>query len=710
MRKILCLLLYIALFWGNIHAVASISPQSVSDSIAASATIKEVIIEGKKVIQYPDKDVWIITKDMRKNAFDTKEMLGNIPGMYYNHFNRELSYNGQKNIKILMDGKEKPGGYVENLAHIRFKHVEITPNPQGLYRDYDVLINLITKDNYEGIEGLISTMGIYKPTQNSPISSIVPDVTFSYTRNKKINIAIHYDYLYHLQQQDSIHIDRWYPDYTLKTFKNTGPVESSKSENHNMWFDGDYDINHNHSISFRYTYTNRDSHVQNNFITQRTYSTPNIESTYRRELTTATNSENDHVISLYYRGRVKDWDLYGDFNYNYMKSGNDYQFNEEDGQQLYTDFYNKKHYARSALDVFRMIGDRTTINMGYINIYRLYKSNEGENYSSSNESRNQFYTSVNHTFNRKLTGGIGGNVELIRNEYSGNNMEQWLWSATANMRYRLKKPGTFISMSYNMRPTYPNQSQLNPIGFRSGYDVWFVGNPTLKTALTHSLRLNLSLGMFSVWGDLGYTKNRIMGLVTQDPIYGIVQSYYNVQQLTPSCGGFFFYNKRFQNYLQVSFNLGVNYNVLRYELKSKGVDTRSDKITGNADLGLTFIGLKGQPGIMIGYKDNGYGSHENPQGIYRDELKIFHFLVKSSFFNSKLQCTLNYQLPIKGKGYNICYTEQNTPYYKTSITQDLFELNHKFLLTIKWRFAYGHEVKKRNNIQVKESENNSLLR
>ena len=189
MRKTVYFLLYIALFGGNTHAAVTRSPQSVSDSIAASATIKEVVIEGKRVIQYPDKDVWIITKDMRKNAFDTREMLGNIPGMYYDRFTQQLSYHGQKNIKILMDGKEKPGGYIENLAHLRFKHVEITPNPQGLYRDYDVLINLVTKDNYEGIEGMVNASGNYKPEQDDPISTVAPEMTFSYTRSKKINLA-----------------------------------------------------------------------------------------------------------------------------------------------------------------------------------------------------------------------------------------------------------------------------------------------------------------------------------------------------------------------------------------------------------------------------------------------------------------------------------------------------------------------------------------
>ena len=710
MRKTVCFLLYIALFWGNTHAAVTRSPQSVSDSIAASATIKEVVIEGKRVIQYPDKDVWIITKDMRKNAFDTREMLGNIPGMYYDRFTQQLSYHGQKNIKILMDGKEKPGGYIENLAHLRFKHVEITPNPQGLYRDYDVLINLVTKDNYEGIEGMVNASGNYKPEQDDPISTVAPEMTFSYTRSKKINLAAHYDYLYGLQQSNSMAIERLYPDYSLKTHGNSGPVESSKSIAHNTWFDGDYDLNQNHSISFRYTYNNRDSRTQNDFMVEKTYTDSEKENTLRRELTVSTNYEKEHIATLYYRGRVKEWSLYGDFNYNYLAGDNDYRFDEKDGQQLYTNYYNQKHYTRLALDASRTIKNKTSVNFGYINTYKVYKSNNRMTQSSSDEYRNQLYASINHTFNRKLNGGISGYAEMIRNEYLDNTTDQWLWSMSANLRYRLKRPGRFIGLNYNVRPTYPNQRQLNPIGFRSGYGVWLVGNPELKSNLTHSLRVTVAPGMFSIWGGLQYADNRIINLVTQNPTDGIVQSYYNIPYLNPSCGGMFTYSKNLNNYLDFSLNLGVQYSFTQYKLTSIGIDTHSSKLTVNADLSLYFLKMKGNPSVAISYRDNGYGYDKLPQGRSKNESKDLNITARTSFYNSRLQISLLYLLPLRWNDYHIFHTETKTPYYKTSIQRDLQESGHRLTLTARWRFAYGREIKKKSNSQTTESEQNSLLR
>lgn len=708
MRKIVYLLLYIALFLGNTHATAAISPQSVSDSIAASATIKEVVIEGKRVIQYPDKDVWIITKDMRKNAFDTREMLGNIPGMYYDRFTQQLSYHGQKNIKILMDGKEKPSGYIGNLAHLRFKHVEITPNPQGLYRDYDVLINLVTKDNYEGTEGMVNASGNYKPEQDDPISTVAPEMTFSYTRSKKINLAAHYDYLYGLQQSNSMAIERGYPDYSLKTHGNSGPVESSKSIAHNTWFDGDYDLNQNHSISFRYTYNNRDSRTQNDFMVEKTYTDSEKENTLRRELTVSTNYEKEHIATLYYRGRVKEWSLYGDFNYNYLAGDNDYRFDEEDGQQLYTNYHNQKHYTRLALDASHTIKEKTLLNIGYIGTNRFYESDNGLSHSSSDEYRNQLYASANQTLNRKLNGSVSGYVEMIRNKYLNQTTDQWLWSAAADLRYRLKRPGSIISLRYNVNPTYPNQGQLNSIGFRTGYGVWVVGNPKLKSNLTHSLRATVSSGRFSIWGGLQYAGNRIIKLVTQNSVDGIVQSYYNARYLSPSCGSMITYSKSSKN-LYMNLNMGLSYDFIQYKLASKGVDTQSGKFAGHINLDLLFLRLKGTPMLMIGYRDNGYGYNNSPQGRIKNELKTIRFMANASFFSSKLRLTLDYQLPLNINDYNKFLVDTTTPYYKTSMKQDLFESEHFLNLTATWRFAYGREIRKKNNNHVTEKENNNLL-
>lgn len=702
-------------FMGMMSLVGYVQPiygglKEDTDSIVKNMKIREVVVEGKRVLQYPDKDVWIITKEMRKNAFNTKEMIGNIPGMYYDRFTGELSYNGQTKIKILMDGKDKPASYVENLVHLRFKQVEITPNPQGLYRDYDVLINVITKENYEGIEGLTNVSGKLSPSQEDPKSQVAPNFTLTYTRNK-VNLAVHYDYEYSLQQQDWMEIRRVYPDYHLQTFKGKNPVEANRFIGHGTWIDGDYDINKNHSVSFRYTYSNRNPRTLNDFMVEKQYKNPDMESTFRREQTWTRNPNEEHVGTLYYRGQVKDWKLYGDFTYNYYVSDNDYRFDEEQGEQIYTAFHNQKHYTRLALDVTRTIKQKTTFNMGYSNTYKKYKSNDGVSLSSSDEYRNRFYTSLYHTFNERLNGGVSGNVEYIQNKFNGGKEKQWVWSLNANMRYRFKKSGYSMNWGYNCQTNYPNQFQTNPIGYRTGYDVWIVGNPALKPDMSHRVNFNIFLWKFSVWGGFNYAGNSITSLITQNEYDGIVQSYYNIKRMNPYCGVRFNNQNEIKEGMILSYGCNVNYNYSRYKFEEADVDAKGGNWFGSFNLGLHMETAKGYRGFTLGYNDNGYGKAISPQGYIEDRMKSFNFKILANFFSDRFQMSLYYRYPLQDGKYNMYYSENVTPYYQTYFSFDQSErLKHEVSLTVSWRFAYGRQVKKKHNSQTVEAENNNLLR
>ena len=44
------------------------------DSVWKEKKLKEVIVKGSNVTHYPDKDVWKITDEMRKNTFDSYDI------------------------------------------------------------------------------------------------------------------------------------------------------------------------------------------------------------------------------------------------------------------------------------------------------------------------------------------------------------------------------------------------------------------------------------------------------------------------------------------------------------------------------------------------------------------------------------------------------------------------------------------------------------
>ena len=82
------------------------------DSIYKSIDLKEVTISASNLLHHGDKDIWLVTDEMRKNTFDTFSLIGKIPGMYYDKKLKSLLYNNRENVLLLIDGKEKTNGMV----------------------------------------------------------------------------------------------------------------------------------------------------------------------------------------------------------------------------------------------------------------------------------------------------------------------------------------------------------------------------------------------------------------------------------------------------------------------------------------------------------------------------------------------------------------------------------------------------------------------
>lgn len=64
-----------------------LSAQEAVDSVATDSLtrqLKEVTVEGSNIIRKGNHDIYTITLQMRKEARNTGELLGNIPGMFYN--------------------------------------------------------------------------------------------------------------------------------------------------------------------------------------------------------------------------------------------------------------------------------------------------------------------------------------------------------------------------------------------------------------------------------------------------------------------------------------------------------------------------------------------------------------------------------------------------------------------------------------------------
>lgn len=84
---------------------------AAKDSIYKNVNLRNLVVTGKNVTHYPDKDVWLITDSLRKETFSVNELTAKLPGFIYDPFKRTTTYQGSSNILFLLDGKEKRANY-----------------------------------------------------------------------------------------------------------------------------------------------------------------------------------------------------------------------------------------------------------------------------------------------------------------------------------------------------------------------------------------------------------------------------------------------------------------------------------------------------------------------------------------------------------------------------------------------------------------------
>ena len=277
-----------------------------TDSVAWNKSLKEVSVVASNVRTEGDRTTAFITKEMRRGARNTAQMLGNIRGLTWNAVDNSVDYNGKRNIVVLVDSLEKSYNYVMNLHHVRFEKVEIIDQPKGKYEGYDALINLVTKKNYEGYEGYLRASTRLMPAGPNAGKFLwfVGSGAVTYTRNKWNfvgNVTRMSDNKNVLQEW----YERTYPmqgltERVLHDDKTNEKLLDNVDYQVNLSVD--YQFNKNHSLSWAYVYDyNRDENQLNYLLEQRHMNIGTIDTLDVHSLNDTYN--HNHSTALFYRGR-----------------------------------------------------------------------------------------------------------------------------------------------------------------------------------------------------------------------------------------------------------------------------------------------------------------------------------------------------------------------------------------------------------------------
>jgi hypothetical protein len=461
--------------------------------------LQNVTVYGQSIRQKGDRTSVFITRDMRRGAVSTAQMIGNLPNFYFDRALNVLTYNNSQRIAVMVDSVEKSVDLLQNLQHIRFDRVEIIDRPQGQYQGYDVLINLHTKKDYEGYEGrLYHDNGVTLSDYcGKKLIFDNENTYFTYTKNK---LTLYGGFNYYFGQGS---FNKWWTRYyPLNGLKNEVIENADHSKNtvvfeRNLYgnVSADYLIDAKRSVSVVYAYTDQGSNTYCNFTLLRSHDGTDDEQTLRQNTRTR-NNDCEHSWAVFYRdnaGRIK---FNTDFNYRYSPSVNRYAQDESLGFSLDNYFRDRMNYTRFRLSGWMdLTGNGLTLSAGYINTWKDYTRRDYYSRKKLNGNsylRDKLWATISRRFSDKAQISLTGWAEQVHLENDGQKKNQLPLGGNAMVFYRLSAKN-WMRLNYDCNVEYPDQGRSTAYGYFTDSLTWTGGNPWLKSNVSHDIRFWIDL-------------------------------------------------------------------------------------------------------------------------------------------------------------------------------------------------------------------------
>lgn len=674
-----------------------------NDSTDWSIELKEVAVETSSIRTEGDKTTAFITKEMRRGAHNTAQMLGNIRGLIWNAVDNSVEYNNSHNIIVLVDSLEKGYGYVMKLHHMRFEKVEIIDHPHGKYEGYDALINLITKKNYEGYEG-----SLYGNTRFMPAGPnagkflyFVTEGAFTYTKNKWNFVA----HVTRMSDNKNV-VQQWYE----RTFPVQGVAERVlhdkdtnekllKNQDYEASVSADYQINKNHSLSWTYVYDyNKDENQLNYLLEQRHINIGTIDTLDVHSLNNTDN--HNHSTAFFYRGKTSAWNYETDFNYVYNRNTPDNTFIRGETFTLRNHYNDHMNYTRFRSEARRgWYENRLQLRMGYHNTWKNYQREDFDSRQQLNT--NGFFRncgwfnlwgrldSIGHN-----TASIGGRVEEVHVRSNGQSENQLVWSASAMYWHKLTEKN-WIRFNYDYSISHPNQEQTSAYGYFTDSLTWSGGNPFLHANVTHQWKVWFDAWWcFNAQAGVTYAPNTITGF--SEVQHGLLPSgtegdyvantYVNSHYL--SLWASLSFTKRFcKNFVYKADVLVAQPKAWYDDFKQRGMEFRFKT-------SLQYYAPKYKMATYVGYElqHNKYVAPQSYWTNYKDD--FLYVSINKPFWKDRLNVTFMAVSPLKwgdgiDKTYIVSPAQQATNYFCSWKSNNRGALQ----LQITYRFMGGKSVR-----------------
>ncbi len=486
----------------------------------SSLLIAETVIVGDRLKgkSETDKTIYYINSRILSATGNSPDLLRHIPGVQVD-LKQNISIDGNPNILLFVDGKERDKSYVSQLNPSQIDRIEVLNTPPSNYDgDASGVINIVLKkEKNAGVNGHIFSE---IPTSKSVVY-IFPTYSLNYSHNK-INLYTSYNGEINYEDIDEIK--------NLTILENTSVTNISsiqqlrqKNLSHKFHYGIDYHLTDRDILNF-YCFYNLYSYEQDgNVVVKSSENTTNNWEAQKEE-----NDLNRNIFnSLYYKHLFNDkgCEITIDISNAYNRSENDVTYNNNlvDEALIHTNTENPKQTATSVkIDFSTPFTEKIKLSTG-----AKMKINDMQDYTSDGfsytEQTNALYGALNYK-RKNFDFNIGVRIENAKTELnnSQNKSLNSLLPYTA-FHYKLNEHND-LYLSFRSSVMRPSVYLLNQYTYTDDPYTIRKGNPLLKTEIKNRLQLEHTIRFKS-----NYISSRLFYETISDAINNL--TYLNVSNL-----------------------------------------------------------------------------------------------------------------------------------------------------------------------------------
>ena len=462
---------------------------SVSDSTSMPSAnfslekeLKDVVVVADMVSRNASKETIFITDSLRKGTVSAIQLLAKLPGITTDWGTDEVNVGKDKNVPIVINGKEVKREYAISLNPKRIKKVEIMRYPAGKYSDYPVVLNIELADDYKGWDVSAFTRNLYS-FRNKHSNRKAIGTSFTYTLPKvnlygslSFNHRQNYDVSgYEYSSMSDLVIKSEAADYKK-------PNMSTRNNMGSFSLGADYKLSNNQILSAQ-AWIERKGTKQND-----SFSVFNNDKFY--ELNSLDDFKtDDYTIGLFYKGKFANHlNLSSELIYNRYDIHEDRIYSEKDNIVL-SPYKGNKNYWRYYLSANYYLGNKVSLWADYTQIWKDYSNsdlNENIVLYNSKETRSKLMGAISYQPFRNFNALLGSHLLTVKdeNQQTAVSEKHTSWMPLFKGYW---KPIKWMYLQYNYfcDVEYPNLDQLSTVRWQVNDVLWHRGNSELKPRIMH---------------------------------------------------------------------------------------------------------------------------------------------------------------------------------------------------------------------------------